>query len=48
MERLIAESKTYKYYEYTNEAEFDKVLVDNATQILGRIPYILTLNSRYI
>ena len=36
MERLIAENKTYKYYEYTNEAEFEKAIVDHSNQIFGR------------
>jgi molybdopterin-guanine dinucleotide biosynthesis protein len=35
MERLIIEDKTYKYYEYTLEGEFEKVIVDNAKQIFG-------------
>ena len=35
MERLISENRTYKYYEYNNEAEFEKVIVDNAKQIFG-------------
>jgi len=36
MERLIAESKTYKYYEYTNEAEFEKTIVEHSIQIFGK------------
>jgi predicted DNA binding CopG/RHH family protein len=35
MERLISQDKTYKYYEYTLEGEFERVIVDNATQIFG-------------
>lgn len=35
MERLISNDKTYKYYEYILEGEFEKVIVDNAKQIFG-------------
>jgi hypothetical protein len=35
MERLITQNKTYKYYEYSNEAEFENVIVENAKQIFG-------------
>jgi len=35
MERLISDNKTYKYYEYTLEAEFEKVIVDKSKQIFG-------------
>lgn len=35
MERLISENKTYKYYEYSNEAEFEKIIVDKSKQIFG-------------
>jgi hypothetical protein len=35
MERLIAKDKTFKYYEYLNEGEFEKVIVENAKQIFG-------------
>ncbi|MDO9580507.1 MAG: hypothetical protein Q7J06_08065 [Bacteroidales bacterium] len=35
MERLISENKTYNYYEYTLEKEFEQVIVDKARQIFG-------------
>jgi len=35
MERLISDNKTYKYYEYSLEAEFEKVIVDKSKQIFG-------------
>lgn len=35
MERLICGNKTFKYHEYTLEAEFEKVIVDHAHQIFG-------------
>ena len=35
MERLISDNKTYKYYEYTLENEFEQVIVDKARQIFG-------------
>lgn len=35
MERLISDNKTYKYYEYALENEFEKVIVDHAKQIFG-------------
>ncbi len=35
MERLISEDKTYKYYEYTREDEFERVIVENSKQIFG-------------
>ncbi len=35
MERLISENKTYKYYEYSLENDFEKVIIDNAKQIFG-------------
>ena len=35
MERLIAENKTYRYFEYTLEAEFEKEIVDKSKQIFG-------------
>ena len=41
MERLISENKTYKYYEYSREDEFEKVIVENSKQIFG-------LNTVYI
>ncbi len=36
MERLITENKTYKYYEYNKETEFEKVIVDNSHHIFGK------------
>lgn len=36
MERLISDNKTYRYYEYTLEAEFEKVIVDKSQQIFGK------------
>jgi len=36
MERLITENKTYKYYEYNKEIEFEKVIVDNSHHIFGK------------
>ena len=35
MERLISDNKTYKYYEYSLETEFEKVIVDKSKQIFG-------------
>jgi len=36
MERLIIENKTYTYFQYTNEGEFEKTIMDNAKQIFGQ------------
>lgn len=35
MERLLSNNRTYKYYGYTLEGEFEKVIVENAKQIFG-------------
>jgi hypothetical protein len=36
MERLISDNRVYRYYEYTLEAEFEKVIVDKSQQIFGK------------
>ncbi|HUX59554.1 MAG TPA: hypothetical protein VMV77_21455 [Bacteroidales bacterium] len=35
MERLISESKTYRYYEYTLEMEFEQIIVEKSKDIFG-------------
>ena len=35
MERLITDNKTYRYYEYTLENEFEQIIVQKSKQIFG-------------
>jgi hypothetical protein len=46
MERLISDNKTYKYYEYTLEGEFERVIVDNAKQIFGNNTIYLDIKKK--
>ena len=45
MERLITENKTYKYFEYNNEAEFEKVIVDHSHHIFGKNTVYIDIKS---
>ena len=35
MERLISSNRTYKYYQYTLENEFERVIVENSKRMFG-------------
>ena len=46
MERLISDNKTYSYYEYRLEADFEKVIVEKSRQIFGANTVYIDIKKR--
>ncbi len=43
MDKLILGNKEFNYYEYTNESQFERDVVENANKIFGQKLYMLIL-----
>ena len=46
MERIISDNKTYSYYEYRLEADFEKVIVEKSRQIFGANTVYIDIKKR--
>ena len=46
MERLVQNGKTYSYYEYGKEQEFEQVIVEQAGHIFGSSSIYIDIKKR--